>query len=267
MDNTLTEREVKLGADRQFSVPDLRDLVTRTIRLPEQRLLATYVDTPDYRLWARKITLRYRIGEDNGAGAWTLKTPRSSSGPTLDRKELEWAGSLDFIPEQVNQILRGIVRRAPLERVTSLETIRRRLVLQGRKQVRLAELDDDMVTIHGGPHDGRRFRQIEVELDEADDDFLEKCLDCLRDAGAWIDDRGPKLARAIDDDVAQGPDSPSLGPKSNMADVVRASIRAGFDRILDHEYLLRLNYEDPPPHAIHQTAGRGPAPSLRLADL
>ena len=38
-----------------------------------------------------------------------------------------------------------------------------------------------------------------------------------------------------------------------MADVVRASLQTAFDRILDHEYLLRLNEEDPPPEAIHQT--------------
>jgi hypothetical protein len=39
------EREVKLVADGQFSIPDLRDLVKQTVRLPEQRLLATYFDT------------------------------------------------------------------------------------------------------------------------------------------------------------------------------------------------------------------------------
>jgi CHAD domain-containing protein len=251
--NDPTEREVKLAADPQFTVPELRDLVKRTIRLPEQRLLATYFDTPDHRLWARKITLRHRIGEDDGIGTWTLKLPHSSYGPTLDRTELEWVGSPDFVPDQVNEILHGIVRRAALQKFTSLETIRRRLVLQGRKQILLAELDDDMVTIHGGSHDGRRFRQIELELDEADDDLLEKCIDRLCEAGAWIDDRGPKLARALDNDVAHGPPSPSLGPKSTIGDVVRASLQTGLDRILDHEYLLRLNEEDPPPDAIHQT--------------
>jgi hypothetical protein len=244
------EREVKLAADRQLSLPDLRDLVKRTVRLPEQRLLAVYFDTPDYRLWARKITLRHRIGEDNGIGTWTLKTPQPNAGPTLDRTELEWIGPLDFIPDPVDQILRGIVRRAALQKITSLETIRRRLALQGKRQILLAELDDDSVTIHGGPHDGGCFRQIELELAEADDDLLERCIERLCEAGAWVDDRGPKLARAIDDDVVNETVSPSLGAKSTMADVVRASIQAGLNRILDHEYVLRLDAEEPSPEAI-----------------
>jgi CHAD domain-containing protein len=248
-----TEREVKLAADRQFTVPDLRDLVKRTVRLPEQRLRAIYFDTPDHRLWARKMTLRHRIGEDEGIGTWTLKLPQSNSGPTLERTELEWVGSPDFVPDRVNEILHGVVRRAGLQKITSLETIRRRLMLRGGRQILLAELDDDMVTIHGGPHDGGRFRQIEVELNDADGAFLGKCIDRLCEAGAWIDERGPKLARALDDHTVNGVDSPSLGPKSTMADVVRASLQTGFDRILDHEYLLRLDEEDQPPEAIHQT--------------
>ena len=248
-----TEREVKFAADREFSVPDLRDLVKRTVRLPEQRLLATYFDTPDFRLWSRKITLRHRIGEDEGIGTWTLKLPQSNSGPTLDRTELEWAGSPDFIPDRVSEILHGVVRRAALQNITSLETIRRRLMLQGSRQILLAELDDDVVTIHGGPRDGVRFRQIEVELNEADDALLEQCIERLCEAGAWIDDRGPKLARALDDDVVNAVDRFTLGPKSTMAEVVRASLRTDLGRILDNEYLLRLDEEDPPPEAIHQT--------------
>jgi CHAD domain-containing protein/uncharacterized protein YjbK len=246
------EREVKLVADRQFSIPDLRDLVKQTVRLPEQRLLATYFDTADFRLWARKITLRHRIGEGEGVGTWTLKLPHSHPGRTLDRTELEWEGPLDFVPGQVSEILRGVVRRATLQKVTTLETIRRRLVLQGGKQISLAELDDDMVTINGGPHDGDRFRQIEVELNEADDELLDKFIDRLRRAGAWLDERGPKLARALDIDVVE-PVVLSLGPKSTMADVVGASIQAGFGRILDNEYFLRAAEDDPPPEAIHQT--------------
>jgi CHAD domain-containing protein len=247
------EREVKLAADRQFTLPDLGDLVKRTVRLPEQRLLAVYFDTPDHRLWARRMTLRHRVEENDGTGLWTLKTARTNSGPTLDRTELEWSGSLDFIPDPVKEILFGIVRKAPLQKVTSLETIRRRLALQGGKQIELAEIDDDLVTVQGGPHDGRRFRQIEVEVDEADDDLLEKCLERLCEAGAWIDDRGPKLAYAMADDDVSGGHARSLGPKSTVTDVVRASLKDGLDRILDHEYLLRLHEQDPPPEAIHQT--------------
>ena len=253
MPDSPTEREVKLAADQQFTLPDLRDLVKRTVRLPEQQLIATYFDTPDFRLWSRKITLRHRIGEGEGIGTWTLKLPQSSPGPTLERTELEWVGSPDFVPDRANEILQGVVRRARLEKITSLKTSRRRLILQGGRQILLAELDDDVVTVHGGPRDGRRFRQIEVEMNEADNDLLEKCVDRLCEAGAWIDDRGPKLFRALDSEAVNDVDSPSLGPKSTMADVVRASLQKALDRILDNEWRLRLDEEAPPPGAIHQT--------------
>ena len=253
MTDDLIEREVKLGATQKYSLPDLRDLVKRTVRLPEQRLVATYFDTPDFRLWNRHITLRHRLGDDGGIGTWTLKLPQSSSALTLDRTELEWVGDPAVIPDPVNQILQGIVRRNALHKIASLETIRRRVLLEGGKHIVLAELDDDAVTIHGGRHDGGRFRQIEIELNEADPVLLEKCVDRLCEAGVWIDDRGPKLARALDKGVAKESVNLSLGRKSTTADVVRASIQAGFNRIMDHEYLLRLEDENPPPEAIHQT--------------
>ena len=253
MSDDLTEREAKLGATRQFSLPDLRDLVKRTKRLPKQRLVATYFDTPDFRLWTRQITLRHRMGDDGAIGTWTLKLPQSRSGLTLDRTELEWIGHPDLIPDRANQILRGIVRNSALQPIATLETIRRRLLLEGSKHIPLAELDDDAVTIHGGRHDGDRFRQIEIELHEADSVLLEKCVDRLHEAGAWVDDRGPKLARALDKVAAKESVNTVLGRKSTTADVVRASIQSGFNRIMDHEYVLRLENENPCPEAIHQT--------------
>ena len=253
MADDLIEREAKLGATQKFALPDLRDLVKRTKRLPEQRLVATYFDTSDFRLWTRQITLRHRLGDDGGIGTWTLKLPLSSPGLTLDRTELEWIGHPDLIPEKANEILRGVVRRSTLQKIASLETIRRRLLLEGSKHILLAELDDDAVTIHGGRHDGDRFRQIELELNEADSVLLEKCVDRLCEAGAWIDDRGPKLARALDKGVAKESLNPLLGRKSTTADVVRTSIQTGFNRIMDHEYVLRLESENPSPEAIHRT--------------
>ncbi len=252
MDRDPIEREVKLAADPEFTLPDLRDLVKRTVRLPEQVLLATYFDTPDHRLWARGITLRHRIGESVQGGIWTLKLPRTTTGVALERTELEWAGSVELMPDRIDELLVGIVRRAVLRRITSLETSRRRLILQGRKQSLLAEVDDDLVTIHGGPHDGRSFRQIEVELDQADDALLQRCVDRFRDAGATIDDLGPKLARALDEQAVGVAALPALGRKSTVAEVVSVAIRSGLDRILDHEFQLRLEVGDPSVHAVHQ---------------
>ena len=51
------EREVKFGAPLGVGLPDLRDLVSRTERLPRQQLQTAYFDTPDGRLWDQGITL------------------------------------------------------------------------------------------------------------------------------------------------------------------------------------------------------------------
>lgn len=252
MAHGVVEREAKLSVDMRFTVPDMRDLVKRTVRLPEQRLLATYFDTPDRRLWARKITLRHRSGEGTGLGLWTLKLPQSQSGSVLGRIELEWTGSIDVIPAGVGAILIGVVRNVQLREVATLATTRQRLILQGPDRRLLAELDDDRVTIQGGLHDGERFRQIEVELDEGDESLLAACSKRLVEAGAQPDDHGPKLAWALDGDSADRTVLVALGPESPTAEVVRFSIQTAFNRILDHDYLLRIGGH-PSPEAIHQT--------------
>jgi inorganic triphosphatase YgiF len=127
MPENATEREVKLGSDLQLALPDLGALADRTVRLPEQHLLATYFDTPDFRLWARSITLRHRTGEEEGDGIWTLKLPRPSTGATLERTELEWDGPLDRPPSAATDLLRGLLRQAQLQKVATLQTDRGRL--------------------------------------------------------------------------------------------------------------------------------------------
>ncbi len=246
------EREVKLEADLAFTLPDLRDLVGGTERLPEENLWTIYFDTADLRLWQRGITFRHRSGDQSDPGIWTIKLPKASRGATLDRRELTWSGSPDSLPDGAMKILQGLVRRSPLKQIAHIETLRRRLTLQGHRDLTLGELDDDTVTIHGGPNDGRRFRQIELEVEERDVELVEQVLDRLRAAGARPDRAGPKLGRALGHDSFEG-QKVKLGPTSLMRDVVKASIAGALDRILDHEYLLRIDETEPPAHDVHQT--------------
>ncbi len=246
------EREIKLKADLDLALPDLRSLVERTIRLPEQNLWATYFDTPDLRLWQRQITLRHRLGDPDALGMWTLKLPQGEAGPTIGRNEFTWPGPPDTVPDDVVAILRGIVRHSSLQQITEIETLRRRLTLQGKFDTRLGELDDDTVTIHGGRHDGRRFRQIELEVQHDDAELWKGVLGRLYAAGARADEIGPKLARALEDWQLNSFTTNPLGSKSSLGDVVRASIAGALDRILSHEYRLRVG-PHPPSHDIHQT--------------
>lgn len=250
----MIEREVKWDVALSFTVPDLRDVVEGTRRQPEQRLWATYYDTSQLRLWHRGITLRHRSGESSDpsgtAVVWTLKLPEGAVGHTLDRRELTWHGSDDHIPDEAADLLRGIVRHAPLQEIARIETRRRRLILSGPDDRVWAELDDDVVTIHGGSHDGTRFRQIELEIERTAEGCVEPILDRLATAGARPGSR-PKLAYALDQPLDKA--RLRLASHSSIGDVVRASIANGLDRLLDHEYLIRVESSDPAPHAIHQT--------------
>jgi CHAD domain-containing protein len=247
------EREVKLGADFAFVLPDLRRVVGATLRLPEQELRTAYFDTPDLRLWRREITLRHRMGEQPDGGTWTVKLPSDTEGPTLDRTELSWQGSREVIPEEAMRILRGIVRRAPVRQVAELATTRRRLGLQDKGGTPYGELDDDTVTVISGRGDGVRFRQLEVELAPgASANVLEKVIAELCKAGAALDDE-PKLAKALDLDATQSPSGAAgVGRGATLADLVCSSIADGLNRLLDHDYRMRLDPSDPPVEDVHQ---------------
>ena len=67
------EREVKFKASLEFELPDLRRLGLGVVQLPVQTLSTSYFDTPDLRLWERRITLRHRFGEGGEAGTWTIE--------------------------------------------------------------------------------------------------------------------------------------------------------------------------------------------------
>jgi hypothetical protein len=182
-----TEQEAKFEVDESYDPPDLPPLVRRTRRLPEHRLHTAYYDSADLRLWRRGITLCYRTGEGGAedAGTWTLKLPASDHEEVLHRDELTWRSARGTIPDEATAVLRGLVRRSVLDEVVWLDTRRRRLAVHGPESGRAwGELDDDLVTVIGGPNDGLRFRQVELELAPAHPPEAQAVLDTLRRSGA-----------------------------------------------------------------------------------
>jgi CHAD domain-containing protein len=254
------EREVKLGADLRYTLPDLRKVVGGTTRLPQQDLSTTYFDTPDLRLWRRGFSLRYRVGEDLKGGTWTLKLPDAAAqtGFSLDRPELSWPGRLDQIPAAAMRIIGGLVRRATLGPIVELASTRRRLLLRDASGNPLGEIDDDIVTVRSGQREGFAFRQIELEFGvdqietEPDVVVVKTILKKLRKAGAHLDG-AEKLTTALGLGDRPGIGAQRLKGKSTIGHVVQHSIASGLDRILDFEYQLRADPTDPPARAIHQT--------------
>jgi CHAD domain-containing protein len=247
------EREAKFDTDLAFALPDLRGIVARTVRLPELALRAAYFDTADFRLWRRSITLRHRIGEGPEEGLWTLKLPVVSRGATLDRSELNWVGDRRAFPPEALRVLRGLLRRSALTQIAELVTTRVRLALVDSDGVHLGEVDDDSVTVVGGQRDGFRFRQIEVELDDTGEAVIDDVVTEFKRAGVRPS-RQPKLSKALElPGRSSRGDDVRLRRRSLLGEVVTASLADGLDRILDHDYRLRLRAARPEPHDVHQT--------------
>ena len=244
------EREVKFDAPLSLPLPDLRDLVGRTERLPEQLLRTAYFDTADGRLWNQGLTLRHRTVDGESVGTWTLKFPEAINGPNLERTEVSWTGGRDHVPEDARRLVRGLVRREPMRQLVELEAVRLRLALHDDADRVVAELDDDRVAVSGGPRDGQRFRQVELELRSVDDTVHKVIKQRLKEAGAASCD-APKLARALGT-FGSVSAQPHLDGQSSIGDVVRASVSDGLRHLLAHEWRLRVALPDPAAEDVHQ---------------
>jgi CHAD domain-containing protein len=250
--HTRDERELKFEAGIGVPLPDLRPLVDRTVRKPQQRLKTAYYDSNDGRLWARGLTLRHRITGDAGdGGTWTLKAPVGSDR-WLDRSEVSWPGHRDTVPPEVHRVLRGVLRREPLRQLVELDTTRQRLLLRDDHGTVVAELDDDLVTVSGGERNGLQFRQVELEVRGDETWSGESVVAELAGAGLTVEST-PKLARALPLPT-EGPDDSRvrLNSRSTLVDLVGSCLVDGFQRLVDHDWRLRLSLPHPDPHDVHQ---------------
>ncbi len=248
------EPETRFAVGWAFDVPDLRDVVARAVRQPEQIFTTSYFDTPDLRLWSRGIVLRHRSGSPDGPGTWTVKLPEIEGGPALARQEISWPGVKKVVPAGASDLLRALIRRADLGQLVQMKTTRLRWTLLDDAENQLGELDYDDVTVAGGGRDGLRYRQIEIERSGEDtgEGALAAVAETLRRAGAEPDEQ-PKLAKALGLS-AEGRDrrrKKTVRP-STAADIVRYAVSAGLERLLDHDYRLRLRSDNPESRDVHQ---------------
>ena len=131
----------------------------------------------------------------------------------------------------------------------------------------LAEIDDDTVTVKGGPRDGLRFRQVELEVHEADAKVVRKVTARLEGVGL-SPETTPKLGRSMG-----FPPTPAtgrrLGPNSSLGDVVRAVLTQGLSRLLEHDWRLRAAVNNTAAEDIHQArvATRRLRSDLRTFDV
>ena len=112
----------------------------------------------------------------------------------------------------------------------------------------MAEIDDDVVFVAGGPRRGTRFRQVELEF-RSEIRNGRQVVHQLEKAGARVE-KDTKLAKAIA--LPRRSAGQVVGESSTVADVVRASLKAGLDRLLAHDWRLRLTAPDPAVEDVHQ---------------
>ncbi|WP_298460480.1 CYTH and CHAD domain-containing protein [uncultured Cellulomonas sp.] len=274
------EVEAKYEADAAFEMPDLAALVESVRgdgRAPEgdhdpwtageaatQRLRATYFDTAELDLVRAGLTLRRRTG---GADAgWHLKVPtadraRSEVRLPLGRGTTEVPAELESMTYAVT-LGRALV---PVVRIVTARTVRQ--LVDGAGRVRL-EVADDRVTARrlAAPGTSERdgddevWREVEVELVDADPGLLDALDPALRASGLVPAGSASKLARVLGpvaDDGAVGHGAAPVNPRpvragrwrrsSPAGDVALAHIGAQVDQIRALDLPVRLDA----PGAVH----------------
>jgi CHAD domain-containing protein len=244
-------RAVELDVDWDFEPPDLRPLVERPQRMPEQLHRTTYYDTDDLRLWARGLILEHWRVADSEVGRWRLRSPGTECPAD---GSLHWTGEMGRLPGEASRILLGTVRRSELRVVAEYDTTRRRLLLTaGAGEEPWGEIYDDLITVRGGSNEGLRFRRISLVLQSGYPDAADSVLRCLRDSGATGADH-PQLAFGLHPS-AQGQRSskPGAGRRPiTVGDTIKGSLSAALNRLLDHDYRVRIDFGQVQAHDIHQ---------------
>jgi len=247
---------VKLGAGPAFRLPDLNGVLDGvTVSPPEAvRLETVYYDTPDLRLARWGVSLRHRAGE-----GWTLKLPPVQAagqpqGQLLERDEITFQGGPKKPPEGAVAIVRAYVRKAELVPVARLSTIRRRVRLVDGAGTRVAEVVDDEVSVRDGRRVAARFREIEIEVTQAQNGaggIVDPLVMRLRGAGAGAADPTPKHIRALGPRAMEPPEVSALPlqPDSPARDVIKHVLAESIASLLKHDPLVRTSGD---PEAVHQ---------------
>jgi CHAD domain-containing protein len=201
---TTTKREIerKYDVDGPVLSSELGGLLGDCATTPpqQQRLSATYYDTPTLGLLRAGVTLRRRAG-GHDAG-WHLKLPAEGEG--RDEIQLPLGRAAAEPPTQLVELTHLYARGARLAPVAQIDTDRRRWLMRDTGGRELAELAEDEVHAHtlGSQTRAESWREVEVELGEhAKPKLLDRFERELLAAGARPARTGSKLARALAEEL------------------------------------------------------------------
>lgn len=241
-----------LSSPPGFHLPELRGVVDGVgVETVEPTTLESwYHDTSDFRLARAGAILRYR--SDDG---WLVRfANRDTPAPAPPAHgEHRFDGEQGRPPEAALDLVRALVRTARVVPVARLRTRRRRVELHDETGKPLGEVVDDQVTVLDRGRVAARFRELEVDVDDAAPDGLaDAVVTRLRAAGAGPPDQTPKVVRALGWRALEPPDVTSLGrlpPSPSGGDVVRAALAASVAQLIAHDPGVRLGDD---PEDVHQ---------------
>jgi CHAD domain-containing protein len=192
----LVEHERKFALADGQPVPDL-SAVAEVGPATEFDLVATYYDSPDFRLAAARQVIRRRTGGvDDG---WHLKQPGAEPD---QRTELHAPVGHRRPPQQFRALVAGTLDGAPLVPVAELRTHRSEQQLVNVDGIVLAVLCTDQVDARAGVHI-QGWREAEVELVDGDAGFLDRVTRALQAAGVHLSESGSKAGQALAPAIAE----------------------------------------------------------------
>ncbi|MDH2444090.1 CYTH and CHAD domain-containing protein [Amnibacterium sp. CER49] len=198
MPTSFIERERKFDVEHDFDVPDLLAVVPpgSVLRSSIEHLRSDYFDTPTGSLRRAGLTLRRRTGTDDVG--WQLKLPSGEH-----REEIRFALT-DEVPAELEDLLLGVTRGAPLRTVATLDTERHVTRVVDGAGAPVADVDLDHVRASTNVDGEARvsgWTELEVELagPSVSDEQLAVLARALLDAGARPATTRSKLARALDE--------------------------------------------------------------------
>jgi inorganic triphosphatase YgiF len=191
------EREIKIPVGADFALPNLDDAIAglRAIDRGTVELSATYWDTDALTLLQSHLGLRHRSAPGE-AGRWTLKAGSGSVGLAVSREETDFMGPPDEPPQAAVEAITAKVGEVALHPIASLVTMRHTVDLM-EGNTRRAEVADDHVAVRSGSRTVSTFREVEVELFDAEAALIDAVMSRLHAAGAGNPDSTPKYVRAL----------------------------------------------------------------------
>lgn len=238
------ERELKFDVGLHWRLPEIDALVPTggSVAAGTARLQTTYFDTAAHDLLRSRVTLRRRLG-DTDVG-WQLKVPAGDARTEIRLPVNGADADHDEVPAELRDATVGLRGGNALAPTATLHTERQLRRISAADGTPLAELVLDTVEAQPADSDAaaRRWREVEIELVEGDEEFLSSAADWLQEHGAEPSASSSKLTRALDLGLGKPRDDGTLGT------LISAYLDAQFDALVRGDVALRRGQD-----AIHPT--------------